>query len=98
MEGRSRPGRATYVDGGAGYRGGVTRDEVRRVTDASPPLSEQQRARRRRYFEIMGACLVLIVLAWTVVPLFSVRLAVAMSLVAAVLPPIAAIVANRRDD
>jgi hypothetical protein len=76
----------------------VTHDEVQRVTDVPPPLSEQQRARRRRYLEIMGACLTLIVLAWTVVPHYSVRLAAAMTLVAAVLPPIAAIVANRRDD
>jgi Protein of unknown function (DUF3099) len=76
----------------------VTRDQVPKVTDVPPPLSEQQRVRRRRYLEIMGACVVLIALAWTIVPHYSVRLAVAMSLVAAVLPPIAAIVANRRDD
>ena len=74
------------------------RDSVPRVTDVSPPLSEQQRVRRRRYLEIMTACLTLIVLAWTIVPHYSIRLAVAMSMVAAVLPPIAAIVANRRDD
>lgn len=42
----------------------------------------------------MGVCIALIVLAWNVVRFFSVPLAVAMSIVAAVLPPTAAIVAN----
>ncbi|MGD9958717.1 DUF3099 domain-containing protein [Nocardioides sp.] len=69
-----------------------------RVTDVPASFSERQRIRRRRYFMIMGTCLVLIILAWNVVRLFSVPIAVAMTLVAAVLPPIAAIVANRHDD
>ncbi len=48
---------------------------------------------------LMGICIGLIVPAWTVVRLVSVPAAVAMSLVAAVIPPIAAIVANPlRDD
>jgi hypothetical protein len=42
----------------------------------------------------MGACLLLIVLAWNVVRLWSTTAAVAMSVVAAVIPPVAAIVAN----
>jgi len=42
----------------------------------------------------MGTCIVLIVLAWQVVRYFSTPAAVAMSVVAAVLPPTAAIVAN----
>lgn len=49
---------------------------------------------RRAYFLLMGICIVLILLAWNVVRLFSVTAAVIMSAVAAVLPPIAAIVAN----
>lgn len=54
-----------------------------------------ERSRRRRlYFALMGSCVVLILLAWNVVRLWSVQLAVAMSVVAAVLPPIAAIVGN----
>ena len=54
-----------------------------------------QRARRKRiYFILMGTCVVLIVLAWNVVRLWSTTLAVAMSIVAAVLPPAAVIVAN----
>jgi hypothetical protein len=46
----------------------------------------------------MGTCVGLIILAWFVVRLFSVPAAIAMSAVAAVLPPIAAIVANNRQD
>ena len=46
----------------------------------------------------MGVCLVLIVLAWNVVRLWSTTAAVVMSVVAAVLPPIAAIVANWGED
>ncbi|HEX6516184.1 MAG TPA: hypothetical protein VF049_11465 [Nocardioidaceae bacterium] len=52
--------------------------------------------RKRAYFWLMGGCLLLIVLAWNVVRLFSVPAAVAMSAVAAVIPPTAAIVANWR--
>ena len=50
--------------------------------------------RRRAYFWLMGTCIVLIVLAWNVVRFWSVPVAVAMSLVAAVLPPAAVIVGN----
>jgi hypothetical protein len=71
------------------------RDHSEPVTEVPWPFSEQQRIRRRRYLVLMGVCLTLVVLAWTVVPLWSTSLAVAMSLVAAVLPPVAAIVANR---
>lgn len=65
------------------------------VTDARVGLSERQRRRRRWYFTLMGCCLVLILLAWNVVRLFSPAAAIAMSAVAAVLPPLAAYVANR---
>ncbi|MEV6285149.1 DUF3099 domain-containing protein [Kribbella sp. NPDC051770] len=53
---------------------------------------------QRAYILIMGTCVTLIILAWFVVRLFSVPAAIAMSAVAAVLPPIAAIVANNRQD
>ena len=53
--------------------------------------------RRRRYLAMMAVCVALIVLAWTVVRLWSTTLAVAMSAIALVIPPFAAIVANRRD-
>jgi hypothetical protein len=50
--------------------------------------------RKRAYFAMMGTCLVLIVLAWTLIWRFSVTAAVVMSAVALVVPPAAAIVGN----
>ncbi|MFE6042376.1 DUF3099 domain-containing protein [Streptomyces sp. NPDC056452] len=52
--------------------------------------------RRRAYFLLMGGCLVLFVSAWAFVRLWSVPAAVAMCVVAMVIPPVAAMVANRR--
>jgi len=46
----------------------------------------------------MGVCLALILLAWNLVRLWSTTAAVAMSVVAAVLPPIAAVIANWGED
>jgi hypothetical protein len=51
--------------------------------------------RKHAYFWLMGSCIVLILLAWNVVRFWSVTAAVVMSVVAAVIPPIAAIVGNR---
>jgi Protein of unknown function (DUF3099) len=51
-------------------------------------------ARRRAYLVMMGACVLLIVLAWTLIWRYSVTVAVVMSAVALVVPPVAAIVAN----
>jgi hypothetical protein len=45
---------------------------------------------------MMGTCVVLFVMAWAVVRLWSVPAAVVMCLVAMTIPPFAAIVANRR--
>ena len=70
----------------------VTSDGVRR------PQSERLRRRQRWYFALMGVCVVLILLAWNVVRLWSTTAAVVMSAVAAVLPPIAAIIANWGED
>ena len=54
-----------------------------------------ERTRRKRYyFALMGTCLVLILLAWNVVRLWSTTAAVVMSVVAAVIPPVAAFVGN----
>jgi hypothetical protein len=50
--------------------------------------------RRRAYFALMGVCLGLILLAWNVVRLWSTTAAVVMSVVAALIPPVAAIVGN----
>lgn len=52
-------------------------------------------SQRSTYFVLMGICLALIVLAWNVVRLWSVTAAVIMSIVAALIPPIAVIIANR---
>ena len=60
--------------------------------------SERLRRRKRWYFGLMGVCLVLILLAWNVVRLWSTTAAVAMSVVAAVLPPIAVVIANWGED
>jgi hypothetical protein len=47
---------------------------------------------------MMGICLVLILLSWFVVRFLSVGVAVGMSVIAAVIPPVAVIVANWRED
>ncbi|WP_265736889.1 DUF3099 domain-containing protein [Phaeacidiphilus oryzae] len=57
---------------------------------------EGMATRKQAYFGLMGTCILLIVLAWNVVRLWSVTAAVVMSAVALVIPPVAAIVANRR--
>jgi hypothetical protein len=43
----------------------------------------------------MGTCVVLILLAWNLVRLWSTTAAVAMSVVAALIPPVAAFVGNQ---
>lgn len=68
------------------------------VTDVRRAQSERLRVRRRWYAALMGTCVVLIVLAWNVVRLWSTTAAVVMSVVAAVLPPIAVVVANWNED
>jgi hypothetical protein len=50
--------------------------------------------RKRVYLIMMGTCVLLIILAWTLIWRFSVTAAVVMSAVALVVPPFAAIVAN----
>jgi Protein of unknown function (DUF3099) len=54
--------------------------------------------RKRAYLAMMGACLLLIILAWTVIYRYSDAAAIAMSAVALVVPPFAAIVANSGSD
>jgi hypothetical protein len=54
--------------------------------------------RRIAYAVIMGTCLTLVILAWTLVRLYSVTAAVVMSVVALLLPPVAAMVANAGDE
>jgi len=45
---------------------------------------------------MMGTCVFLFVMAWSLVRLWSVPVAIGMCVVAMVIPPVAAIVANRR--
>jgi amino acid permease len=56
------------------------------------------RKRRRLYLIMMGTCVTLYVLSWTVVRLFSSTAAIIMAVVASVIPPVAVILANRSDD
>ena len=58
------------------------------------PPGEPPPGRKKAYFWLMGTCVVLIVLAWNVVRFWSVPVAVGMSVVAAVIPPAAAFIAN----
>jgi hypothetical protein len=55
-------------------------------------------SRNRAYFFLMGGCIVAVILAWTVVRLFSVTAAIVISVAVGLVPPIAAIVANAGDE
>lgn len=55
-------------------------------------------SRDRAYFFLMGGCILAVILAWTVVRLFSVTAAIVISVGAGLIPPIAAIVANAGDE
>lgn len=62
-----------------------------------PPRQERPAGlaqRKRAYLVMMGVCLLLIVLAWTLIWRYSITAAVIMSAVALVIPPVAAMVAN----
>ncbi len=54
--------------------------------------------RKKAYFLLMGTCILLILLAWNVVRFWSTTAAVVMSVIAAVIPPVAVIVANWGQD
>jgi 4-amino-4-deoxy-L-arabinose transferase-like glycosyltransferase len=54
--------------------------------------------RNRLYFALMGGCITVVILSWTVVRLFSVTAAVVLSAVVLIIPPVAAIVANAGDE
>jgi hypothetical protein len=71
----------------------VAEPRPERARKPRPPIDEHTRV--RRYLILMGTCLGLLVLAWGLVRLWSVPLAVGMSMIAMVLPPIAAVVANQ---
>jgi hypothetical protein len=50
---------------------------------------------RAQYVGLLGACEALILLAWNVVRFWSIPVAVGMSVVAALIPPVAAMLAGR---
>jgi hypothetical protein len=54
--------------------------------------------RNRIYFWLMGGCIAAVVLAWTVVRIFSVTAAIVISVIVGLVPPIAAIIANAGDE
>jgi hypothetical protein len=54
--------------------------------------------RNRVYFVLMGGCITAVILAWTVVRIFSVTAAIVISVAVGLVPPIAAIVANAGDE
>jgi hypothetical protein len=76
--------------------------EYRAVQGVSGPpdraYGEEMKGRKVAYAIMMGTCVTLIVLAWSVVRLYSTPAAVVMSLIAMVIPPLAAIVGNRDTD
>jgi Protein of unknown function (DUF3099) len=65
-----------------------------REPDAGPGHPLPRRTRKRAYFIMMGVCLFLVVLSWTLIYRFSTIAAVVMSTAALAIPPFAAIVAN----
>jgi hypothetical protein len=54
--------------------------------------------RNRVYFLMMAICLTLVIVAWTVVRIYSVTWAVVMSVAAMLIPPVAVMVANAGDE
>ncbi|MDN5745826.1 MAG: DUF3099 domain-containing protein [Nocardioidaceae bacterium] len=76
----------------------MRRRQHTQISDVGRSQSDRLRRRKRWYVALMGICVVLILLAWNLVRLWSTTAAVAMSAVAAVLPPVAAILANRDED
>jgi Protein of unknown function (DUF3099) len=67
---------------------------MRSGNEPRPPHPLGLRTRKRVYGLMMGVCLVLLVLAWTLIWRYSTIAAVVMSAVALVIPPFAAIIAN----
>lgn len=54
--------------------------------------------RNRLYFALMGCCVAALIVAWTVVRLYSITAAVVISVVAMAVPPIAVIIVNAGDE
>jgi Protein of unknown function (DUF3099) len=69
----------------------MTSDGQQRDDSTVPPPSPGD---KRRYFVLMGICIGLFVLAWAVLDRYSTVAAIAVSAVALLIPPFAAIIAN----
>jgi hypothetical protein len=88
---------AHRIHQGPHYQPGPGIPPYRPVQAEQPPEPKPPaptRVRRRRYLVLMGVCVLLITLAWTWIRIYSVGAALAMSAVAALIPPFAAAVAN----
>ena len=88
---------AHRIHQGPHYQPGPGIPPYRPVESAPPPAPKPPapaRVRRRRYLVLMGLCVLLITLAWGWIRIYSVGAALAMSAVAALIPPFAAAVAN----
>ncbi|WP_084316422.1 DUF6343 family protein [Actinospica robiniae] len=70
------------------------REPSERAEPAEPPVPVSPARRRTRYLVMMGVCLLMLIVAWTWVRFYSVPAALIISVVAALVPPIAAVVAN----
>lgn len=82
---------------GPHYQPGPGIPPYRPVQSELPPEPKPPaptRVRRRRYLILMGVCVLLITMAWTWIRIYSVGAALAMSAVAALIPPFAAAIAN----
>ena len=87
---RDGPGGA----GGPGRRDGGTAGPGQPEGRGGEAGPEPTRGDKRRYFVLMGVCIGLFVASWAVVDRYSVLAAVIISVVALIIPPFAAIVAN----
>jgi hypothetical protein len=92
------PGRVAPETGLRPARGGFVPIPTTRQTTGStrsPGGPVTRPSARATYFWLMGSCVALIVLAWNVVRFWSVPVAVGMSVVAALIPPVATMLAGR---
>lgn len=61
-------------------------------------MASGRKRRVRIYLAMMGTCLLLYVLSWTLLVRVSEAWAIAVSIMAMAIPPFAVIIANRGDD
>ncbi len=89
---------ARHIRQGAHYQPGPAIPPYHPLPDDRPPPTAHApattRVRRRRYLVMMGLCVLLLILAWGWIRLYSTTAAVAMSVVAGLIPPAAAVLAN----